>query len=266
MQNGYYQATGGMVTQFNKLNVISNNLANVNTIGFKRDDVVIGDFKRIFQDVRDELPLRDHTKEAAKFINRSIDRVPQVSEEYINFSQGGVKSTGNTLDFALKRPDIFLLVQTPNGIRLTQNGSLNLNENGELITKEGYAVLPADYFNSNETIRLPQDARITVDKSGAIYANDELISNFYIALPEDLRRLTKEGDNLYIVNPEQIENLENADAIAQGYLQTSNINPVKEMVSLIEANRMVEMYQKVMTTHMNDLNSEAVNKLASTKG
>lgn len=266
MQNGYYQATGGMVTQFNKLNVISNNLANVNTIGFKRDDVVIGDFKRIFQDVRDELPLRDHTKEAAKFINRSIDRVPQVSEEYINFSQGGVKSTGNTLDFALKRPDIFLLVQTPNGIRLTQNGSLNLNENGELITKEGYAVLPADYFNSNETIRLPQDARITVDKSGAIYANDELISNFYIALPEDLRRLTKEGDNLYIVNPEQIQNLENADAIAQGYLQTSNINPVKEMVSLIEANRMVEMYQKVMTTHMNDLNSEAVNKLASTKG
>lgn len=52
MQNGYYQATGGMVTQFNKLDVITNNLANINTSGYKRDDVVIADFKRIFKETQ----------------------------------------------------------------------------------------------------------------------------------------------------------------------------------------------------------------------
>jgi len=67
MQNGYYQATAGMVTQFNRLNVISNNLANVNTIGYKRNDVVIGDFARIFKETQDELPLKNHTKDGAKF-------------------------------------------------------------------------------------------------------------------------------------------------------------------------------------------------------
>ena len=79
MQNGYYQATAGMVTQFNRLNVISNNLANVNTIGYKRNDVVIGDFARIFKETQDELPIKNHTKDGAKFLNRTLDRVPQVS-------------------------------------------------------------------------------------------------------------------------------------------------------------------------------------------
>ena len=69
MNNGYYQATGAMVTQFNRLDVIANNLANINTIGFKRDDVVVGDFERIFKEYRDELPIENHTKDAAKFLN-----------------------------------------------------------------------------------------------------------------------------------------------------------------------------------------------------
>ena len=60
MQNGYYSTTGAMVTQFNRLDVISNNLANVNTTAFKRDDVVVGDFKRIFQEAKDEMPLKSY--------------------------------------------------------------------------------------------------------------------------------------------------------------------------------------------------------------
>ena len=118
MQNGYYQATAGMVTQFNRLNVISNNLANVNTIGYKRNDVVIGDFARIFKETQDELPLKNHTKDGAKFLNRTLDRVPQVSEEYTDFSAGGFKYSSNTLDFAIKRDDAFFLVDTPNGVKL----------------------------------------------------------------------------------------------------------------------------------------------------
>ncbi|MBN2964781.1 flagellar hook-basal body protein [Sulfurospirillum sp. T05] len=267
MQNGFYVATGAMVTQFNKLDVISNNLANINTPAFKRDDVVIADFSRIYQEVRDELPLRNHTKEAAKFINRNIDRVPQVSEQYVTFSQGGVKATGNPFDFALKRDDAFFMVETPQGIRLTQNGAFTLNEEGILSTKEGYPVLPANFFQTNQYIEFAPEATVTADANGNLYADGDVVNALYIAQAEDPRRLTKEGDHLYIFEDEnQVRALEEADVVAQGFLEMSNVNPVREMVGLIEAQRMVEMYQKVMTSHMDDLNSEAINKLANVKG
>ena len=109
MQNGYYQVTGAMVTQFEQLNITSNNLANVNTSGFKRDSVVIGDFERLYQTKRDELEHKNHTQNAAKFFNRSINRVPHIVEEVTDFSHGAIKQTGNQLDFALRGGELFLL-------------------------------------------------------------------------------------------------------------------------------------------------------------
>jgi len=275
MQNGYYTTTGAMVTEFNKLNVISNNLANVNTTGFKRDDVVVGDFKRIFQESQENMPIKNHTKEAAKYINASIDRVPQISEQYTEFRQGGLKSTGNKLDFALKREDAFFMVDTPDGVRLTQNGSFSIDQDGILTTKEGYPVLPANYFENKQYIAINQNNTFTVDKAGNIYSAD--IANgfaegeiptgrLFIAQSDDIKSLTKEGSSLYkFEDINDIKDLTNADVVAQGFLENSNINPVKEMVGLIEAHRMVEMYQKVMTSHMNDLNNDAINKLAQTR-
>lgn len=275
MQNGYYTATGAMVTQFNRLDVISNNLANINTTGFKRDDVVIGDFKRIYQEYQEELPIKDHTKEAAKYLNASIDRVPQVSEQYIEFRQGGLKSTANSFDFALKREDSFFMVETPNGLALTRDGSFVLNDEGILTTKEGFKVIPGTYFQNKQYIRVEQNNTFSVDKSGNIYMADDTVETLqegeipngrlYIAQIEDLKSLEKIGDNLYKFDIEKVRDLKDADVVAQGFLETSNINPVSEMVGLIEAQRMVEMYQKVMTSHMNDVNNDAINKLATTR-
>lgn len=266
MQNGYYSVTGAMVTQFNRLDVISNNLANVNTTAFKRDDVVVGDFKRIFQEYKEEMPLSDNTYEGSKFLNAAISRVPQVVEQYIQYAQGGLKNTGNPLDFALKREDAFFMVETPNGIRLTQNGSFSINDQRTLVTKEGYPVLPSTYFANRQYITVPEDAPLAVDKTGALYAGADEIGRFFIAQSDDMKKLTKEGDNLYRFDSlEEVSELVAADAVAQGFLETSNINPVSEMVGLIETNRLVEMYQKVMHSHMNDLNTDAINKLASIK-
>ncbi len=268
MQNGYYMATGAMVTQFNRLDVIANNLANVNTYGFKRDDLVIGDFERIFQNKRDILPLKNHTKEAAKFLNRSIDRVPKVVEKFTVFKEGGIKKTSNPLDFALKRADIFFMVETPDGIRLTQDGSFKINDKGILTTKEGYAVLPENYFSNGGYIEIPKKAeKITADKEGNIYADNKKIGKFFIAQVENLKNLKKDGENLFEVKDinNQIKEIETGDFTAQGFLQTSNVNPVNEMVALIETNRLVETYQKVMTSHMDDLNNDAINKLASVR-
>ena len=269
MNNGYYQATSAMVTQFNRLDVIANNLANINTIGFKRDDVVVGDFERIFKEYRDELPIENHTKDAAKFLNRTIDRVPQISEQYVDFSQGGLKFSNNDLDFAMKREDLFFLVEVkPGDVRLTKNGSFNLDEDGFLVTKEGYKVLPSDYFSNNfQGIQIPEGERFSADKNGNLYSNEEPLARLYIAQPKEIRNLTKEGDNLYVLpNLKELEDVGGEiDAVAWKYTQISNVNAVTEMVGLIETQRFVEMYQKVMTSHMDDLNQEAISKLASTK-
>ena len=84
MQTGYYNAAAGMVTQFNRLDTISNNLANVNTIGYKEDNVVVGDFMRLYKEARDELPNQNQTTEGAEFINRTMTRAPQIVDSYIN--------------------------------------------------------------------------------------------------------------------------------------------------------------------------------------
>ncbi len=266
MQNGYYSTTGAMVTQFNRLDVITNNLANVNTPAFKRDDIIVGDFKRIFQEAKDEMPIKDNTKEASKFINAAIARTPQIVEQYVNYNQGSLKNTGNTLDFALKREDGFFMVETPSGIRLTQDGSFTLNDTGTLVTKEGYPVLPANYFQNQQYITVPEDATLSVDKSGNLYTGTDPIGQLFIAQSDDIKSLTKEGNNLYKFNDlEEITQLDTGDLVAQGFLEVSNVNPVTEMVGLIDASRLVEMYQKVMNSHMNDLNSDAISKLASIK-
>jgi len=266
MQNGYYDATGGMVTQFNRLDVISNNLANLNTTAFKRDDVVIGDFKRIFEEYQEQMPIKDNTKEAAKFLNHTLDEVPHIVEQYTKYDQGGLKATGNNLDFALKRGDAFFMVETPQGLRLTQDGSFVINDEGTLTTKEGYPVIPKDYFKNKQYIKVPQDASLVSDKSGNLFVNGENAGKFYIATTDDIKSLQKEGNKLFkFQDVNDLQDLGNDDVIAQGFVETSNINPVSEMVGLIEANRMVEMYQKVMTAHMNDVNQDAINKLASTK-
>ncbi|WP_333805220.1 flagellar hook-basal body protein [Sulfurospirillum sp.] len=266
MQSSYYSVTGAMVTQFNKLDVISNNLANLNTTAFKRDDVVVGDFKRIFQEYKDEMPLKNNTKEASKFMNAVGTRVPQIVEEYTKYDQGTIKNTGNPLDLALKRDDAFFMVETPNGIRLTQNGSFSFNSAGVLSTKEGYPVLPATYFQNHQYITIPEDGALRVDQNGGLYNGEDDLGRLYLVQSDDVKSLLKEGANLYkFKSTDELTELGEGNLVIQGFLETSNVNPVNEMVGLIETNRFVEMYQKVMKSHMNDINSEAISKLASTK-
>lgn len=270
MQNGYYQATGGMVTQFNKLDVITNNLANINTSGYKRDDVVIADFKRIYREIQDELPIPNQTRDASRFVNTTIDGVPQVSQEYTDFSTGSLKATTNPLDLAMTREDTFYLIQTKDGeIRLSKDGDFQLDDEGYLVNRQGYKVLDSDYFNnpSDAGIKIPNEAQqISVDKNGNIEVDGTANGRMFIAQVDDIRALEKDGDNMYKIDDlTRIRDLDNSGAVAQGFSQGSNVNPVTEMVALIEAQRMVEMYQKVMSAHMDDLNQEAINKLAAVK-
>jgi flagellar basal-body rod protein FlgG len=270
MQSGYYSAAAGMVTQFNRLDVIANNLANVNTVGFKEDNVVVGDFMRIFKEARDELPNANQTKEAAQFLNRSMTKAPQVVDEYTNHGVGTMQSTNNSLDMALSREGLFFLVKTPQGIRLTRDGSFMKNDEGTLVTKSGNEVLPADYFQTKKNITFNEkDAIIEIDKNGQMYKNIPNAvklatgSKLFIAQPENINMLKKEGDNLYrYEGVAEFESINNSGAVLQGFVEKSNVNAVKMMTQMIETNRLVGMYQKAMQTQMDDMNNDAINKLA----
>jgi len=270
MQTGYYSSAAGMVTQFNRLDMIANNLANVNTAGFKEDDVVVGDFMRLYKEARDELPHENNTKEGAAFINRTMARVPQIVDEYTNFSVGSMQKTSNSLDVALSREGLFFAVKTPEGIRLTRDGSFTLNDEGTLVNKQGYEVLPTDYFNSKQGISFSNiDSIYTIDKNGQISTNIpnsvQLTQNkkLMVLQPENIKLLKKEGDSLYKFDDiKSLKTVEESGAVAQGFVEKSNVNAVKMMTQLIETNRLVGMYQKAMDTQMNDMNRDAIEKIA----
>jgi len=269
MQNGYYQVTGAMMTQFQQLDITANNLANVNTQGFKRDSLIIGDFERLYQQKRDELELKNHTKESAKFFNRTINRVPRVVEEHTDFSEGSIRRTDNTLDIALMQRDLFFAVLTPDGIKLTQQSSFKLDPDGKLVSSDGYKVLPKNFLTTtNKDITInSKDGKISINENGEIFQNNHKIADIFIGRVKNLNELKKSGDKLYTLDgiEDKLTKVDSGNLVRQGYIQMSNVNAINEMTSLIETNRLVEMYQKVMTSHMDDLNKDAITKLASTR-
>ena len=273
MQTGYYAAAGGMVTQFNRLDTIANNLANANTTGYKKDATVTGDFMRLYKEARDELPLNNDTVEGAQFYNRSMARVPQIVEGYTDHSLGNLQTTGNTFDFALSQEGLFFAVKTPQGIRLTRDGSFTLDDAGKLVTKQGYEVLPADYFESGNAITFDvQDTVVEADKNGQFFISvpgtTQLVasSKLMVVAPENVKWLEKEGSSLFVPRKgEPVKAVADSGAVRQGAIEKSNVNAVNEMIGLIEAQRLVGMYQKAMDTQMNDLNRDAIEKLASVR-
>jgi flagellar basal-body rod protein FlgG len=273
MQTGYYAAAGGMVTQFNRLDTISNNLANANTAGFKKDATVTGDFLRIYKEAREELPLDNNTVEGAQFYHRSMSRVPQIVEGYTDHSLGSIQQTGNTFDFALTQEKTFFAVKTPQGVRLTRDGSFTLNDEGKLVTKQGFEVLPNDYFEAGNSITFnAEDSTVEADKNGQFYISvpggAQLVpsSKLMVVSPDNVKWMKKEGAGLYIPREgEVLKPLADSGAVMQGAIEKSNVNAVHEMVALIETNRLVGMYQKAMDTQMNDINRDAIQKLAVVK-
>ena len=236
---------------------------------------MIGDFLRLYEQSKDFLPIKDQTKDAAQFYNRSLNRVPQIVEEFTDRSLGGMMVTDNTFDFALGRENAYFMIETPEGIRYTRDGSFVLNEQGRLVNKEGYPVLPREYLDAPQYIEFVDGFQVEVDPHGNIYMRDlnnetinetVLVANIGVVSFENPKYLKKIGDNLYSYPQErnnEREALEQSGAVRQGFLEKSNINVVYEMTGLIETNRLVEAYSKVLKTHMDDLNTEAITKLAA---
>ena len=244
MIRGWYIAASGMNAQQERLNAISNNLANVDTAGYKRDVTVSKEFSQL---------LLRRTEADGQYMvpNGSCDVAPivgklglgvETNENFTQFEQGSFRDTKTATDFALGSEGFFA-VQTPNGERYTRNGNFILGKEGILETKEGYPLL-----GENGIIRL-EDDKFNLDQDGMLYTKEgELIDRIKVVRFDNERYLKKQGDNLWnsnaISGDAYIAEGAERPKIIQNYLEMSNVNVVNEMVRMIEVNRAYEANQK----------------------
>lgn len=251
MIRGWYTGASGMNAQQNRLNTISNNLANVDTAGFKRDITVSKSFpelllRRTNYDGVYEIPNGSGSADVAPVIGK-IGLGVETNENYTDFEQGSFKYTNTQTDTALSGKG-FYAVQTPYGERYTRNGDFFIGKEGILETKEGYPVLGEKGFIYVE------DDKFTVNQDGVLYSQEtsEEIDRFKVVRFDNERYLKKMGSSLYIdteiSGPAHIAEGDERPQFLQGYSETSNVNVVNEMVQMIEVNRAYEANQKTITS------------------
>lgn len=254
MIRGLYTSAIGMMTQMNKMDTITNNIANVDNTGFKQDNSIIQSFSE------EMMKIFDNPENRLIKNNNEIGKVTLgnfITDVYTNFSKGSIKETGGTYDLALEGDGFFAIeCVDKNGNpseKYTRDGSFTINANGELITKEGNYVL-----GDNGRITIP-NGNIAISENGYIYANGEFVDRLKLVDFENKETLRKYGDNLYDKINETNQKPFQAKII-QGHLESSNVNIVDEMVKLINVSRIYEVNSKMVETHDSIL-GKAVNEL-----
>lgn len=231
MIKGIYSSEAAMRPKMTRMEVLANNLANINTTGFKRDRM----FVRM---------LEESTAAAAD----GRGELTGVSTgKYIDMTAGAMRQTGNPLDCAIEGEGFFT-VQTPRGLRLTRNGNFTLSREGLLTTAEGYPVL-----GMQGPVQIPQREKLqteqlTISPSGEVVADKEPFGQLRIMVPEHAHALHKDHESLmYVEGDERLVDVPpERIAVRQGFLEESNVEGIEEMIAMIELSRAFEMDQRMI--------------------
>ncbi len=267
MIRGLYTGASGMIAQQHRMDALANNIANVDVTGYKKDTSVSKAFPEM-------LIRRMGDDGVYKFPFGSIDTAPVVgtlgtgveyNESFTIFKQGAVKQTENPFDLALQGKGFFA-VNVNGNERYTRNGTFLINSEGVLVTEEGHPVL-----GENGEIHLKKN-NFVIDPKGNVYQNGTFAKdpNRLVSMQENewdklekvdtlkivnfkrLRYLKKEGSSFWRnteeSGPAKQMKLGGDTKVLQGFLEGSNVNPVKEMVAMIQVNRAYEANQKVIQT------------------
>ena len=235
MNSGMYAALSGNLAAMKRLDLLSNNLANVNTPGFKKDRLMF------------ESLLAGALPQAAG--------QPVLTENalYTDFAPGPVKQSGNALDLALETEGFFV-VDTPEGRAYTRQGNFQRNAAGRLVSQDGYEVMGNGPITiTGSKVEIDAKGKVTVD--GAQVATLEIVD---FPKPYALQKI---GSGLFQpatprVSPEPVR----SPVVKQGFLEESNVNVVMEMAQLIETNRYFETCQKIVRGY-DDVAAKAANEI-----
>ena len=237
MTQGTHQLAASMINQLNRVDTISNNLANLNTNGFKSDYVSEGSFNSY-------LERKNNNNEEVSYESYIMNTVPKIDHNYIDSKLGSITPTGNNLDFALSQANTYFKVENNRGeIELTRDGKFKVLD-GNIVNQNGYKVLD--------------------NKNNPIVANNEELLSTISVVSANFADLNKIGNNNYKYNKEEnlqlIEN--NQDYIIQGSIERSNTSSIGSMVSMIDAQRRFEQAQKAIAG-IDDINKKVIESIGN---
>lgn len=246
MVRALYTAWTGLRNEEKRMDVVTNNMANADTTGYKKVDVTAQSFDRQLA-----VKINDHT-EGANVI-RGVGGMTlgvKVGETYYDMSQGNFKQTGNQYNMALSGPGFFTISMTDKGgtehIRYTRDGDFTVTKDGYLVTKDGDFVLG----EGNNRIQIPgaDTTEISVNSLGEIYQGNNYIATLALTDFESYDFLSSYGENLYDAVDGATQKPIDGTTVTQGYIEMSNVNMVTEMVDMIAITRSYETNQKMMQT------------------
>ena len=244
MVKGLYTAYTGMINEQHRMDVLTNNLANANTNGFKKEGATSQSFDSVLA-----YKIKDVTEgySLAKRLGVNNPGV-KIGEGYTDFSQGPLKNTDNTFDLALSDQGFFAIEFTnksgETSTKYTRDGNFTLTQEGFLVTQDGDFVLD----QNGQHIKIDPVKATTINRNGQIVQDGRVVATIQVADFEDYNYLERYGENYY----QPIDGAKEKESAAQvhsGYLETSNISVVTEMVNMITVSRAYESNQKVITTY-----------------
>jgi len=250
MTQALWIAKTGLDAQQTRMAVVSNNLANVNTTGFKQSRVVFEDL--LYQTVRQSGGQSSQDTQLPSGMNIGTG-VRVVATEKL-FSQGSIQQTGNALDVAVKGRGFFQVLTPDGNLAYTRDGSFQRNAQGELVTANGYTVQPGiNIPDGAQTITIGSDGTVSVQLAG-IPAPTQVgaLETVDFINPVGLQPV---GENLFVETASSgtaqsgTPGLNGLGGLAQGALEGSNVNVVSELVNMIETQRAYEMNSKAISTN-----------------
>ncbi|MGB8400230.1 flagellar basal-body rod protein FlgF [Bradyrhizobium sp.] len=250
MQNTLLIGLSRQMTLERQMDVVANNVANVNTSGYKAD-------RSLFAEYLNSGAHEDNFVSADRRLSFVQDRAT-----FHDFSPGNTEQTKNPLDLAIDGAG-FLAVQTPAGERYTRDGGLQINNQGQLVNASGYPVLgnsgPIVFQPTDHDISIAADGNVTVlegtGRTGAVRGKLRLASF------TDAQKLVKEGSNLYSAGDGIAAQPDTGSRVRQGFVEKSNVNSVTEMSRMIEITRTYTQISALLQ-QQSDLHKSAIEKLA----
>jgi flagellar basal-body rod protein FlgG len=249
MINSLHISKTGMQAQQTQLDVISHNLANVSTTGFKRGNAVFEDL--IYQNLRQ---VGANTAEQAELpTGLQLGLGVRTVATARTYTQGSLQQTGNTLDVAINGNGFFQVEMPDGSTAYSRDGSFQVNAQGQLVNSSGYLVLPGATIPSGaRTVTISTDGTVSVT-SGAS-PTPTAVGSIQLANFINAPGLEPRGQNLFsetLASGAPTTGAPNAEGfgpVMQGYLETSNVNVVQELVTMIQTQRAYEMNSKAIQT------------------
>jgi flagellar basal-body rod protein FlgF len=260
----------GAIAQALKLDTIANNIANINTPAFKKDQQVFREYLTANEKPPEVIQVPKIVASVESFYDMQGGDKSYVDAHgtYTDFSQGGMKHTGNRLDVAIAG-DGFFEVATPSGVRLTRHGSFSIDGNGQLVTKDGWPVLSAASAGADPASRVikTNGEQMEIQDNGDVYLGTNPVAKLSVVTVADKDQLQKIGGSLYQFKPNAQPEVANVQFpnLKQGYLETSNVNIVQEMTDMIATTRVFESTQKAISAY-DSMADKLVNVVPKTSG